>query len=44
MRDRKWRFSRTLPAVGMAHGFSATITMTIDHYAETICSDGSHAS
>ena len=34
------RFSRTLPAVAMAHGFSATITMTIDHYAETICADG----
>jgi alpha-beta hydrolase superfamily lysophospholipase len=34
------RFSPPLPAVVMAHGFSATITMTIDHYAETICSEG----
>jgi alpha-beta hydrolase superfamily lysophospholipase len=34
------RVSRPLPAVVMAHGFSATITMTIDHYAETICSEG----
>ena len=34
------RFSRPLPAVVMAHGFSATITMTIDHYAEAICSQG----
>ena len=34
------RFSRSLPAVIMAHGFSATITMTIDHYAEAFCSQG----
>ncbi len=34
------RFPRPLPAVVMAHGFSATITMTIDHYAEAICSKG----
>jgi hypothetical protein len=34
------RFSRPLPAVVMTHGFSATITMTIDHYAEAICSQG----
>ena len=34
------RFSRSLPAVVMTHGFSATITMTIDHYAEALCSAG----
>jgi pimeloyl-ACP methyl ester carboxylesterase len=34
------RFSRSLPAVVMTHGFSATITMTIDHYAEALCSEG----
>jgi uncharacterized protein len=28
------------PIVVMAHGFSATITMTIDHYAEAICDSG----
>jgi pimeloyl-ACP methyl ester carboxylesterase len=33
-------FSRPSPTVVMAHGFSATITMTIDHYAEAICSEG----
>jgi uncharacterized protein len=34
------RFSRSLPAVVMTHGFSATITMTIDRYAEALCSEG----
>ena len=34
----KW-FSRSLPAVVMTHGFSATITMAIDHYAEALCSE-----
>jgi alpha-beta hydrolase superfamily lysophospholipase len=34
------RFSQPLPSVVMAHGFSATITMTIDRYAEAICSEG----
>ncbi len=34
------RVSKPLPAVVMAHGFSATITMTIDHYAEAICTEG----
>ncbi|MCH7916236.1 MAG: alpha/beta hydrolase [Deltaproteobacteria bacterium] len=34
------QFSQPLAAVVMAHGFSATITMTIDHYAEAICSEG----
>ena len=29
-----------LPVVVMAHGFSATITMTADHYAETFASAG----
>lgn len=34
------RFSRPLPALVMAHGFSGTITMTIDHCAEVFCSQG----
>jgi pimeloyl-ACP methyl ester carboxylesterase len=34
------RFSRPLPAVIMTHGFSATITMTTDHYAEALSSEG----
>jgi uncharacterized protein len=28
------------PAVIMAHGFTATITMTIDRYAEAVCAAG----
>ena len=34
------RFVPPLPTVVMAHGFSATITMTIDRYAEAICAKG----
>src|SRR5918996_1614074 len=34
------RSSRSLPAVVMTHGFSATIPMTIDRYAEALSAEG----
>src|SRR5258708_19009266 len=40
---RGWLFpppARRAPAVVMAHGFSATRSMTIDKYAEAFCANG----
>ncbi len=41
LRGRHYRAGRDPgPVVVMAHGFSATVTMTIDRYAEAFCAAG----